>query len=108
MININRKKAEFKAILSGRLINFGFQQDRERFFAWCLENGYMNWGQYVNPASDDSFYVFNVIKPIRFQMEHCQHEEHSDWNTDVKACVGPMLVDLTYHPYGWGTYNEEL
>lgn len=108
MRNADRKKAEFKAVLSGRLIDFGFQQDREGFFKWCLKNGYMNWGQYVNPASDDSFYVYNVLKPMRFQMEHCQHKEHPDWKADVNVCLGPMLVDITYHPYGWGKYDEKL
>lgn len=108
MINIDREKAEFKAILSDQLIDFGFQEDREEFFDWCVKNGYMNWGRYVRSTSDDSFYVYNVIKPIRFQVEHCKHKEHPDWETDIKACLGPMLVDTTYHPYGWGKYNEKL
>lgn len=104
---IDLEKAEFKAKLSGKLLDFGFQEDREGFFDWCTHNGLMTFINHVEaPNHWNSFFVYKILKPLQFEMEHIRPDKHPDWTSVIRTNVGNMLVDETYHAKGWPSYAE--
>lgn len=100
------EKEEFKAKLSNYPIDFGFIEDREEFFDWCVHNGYMGFIDYHEQKTGDPFYVYKILKPLMFEMEHTRYKEFPDWTSIIKSGTGNMLVDLTYHAIGYPSYEK--
>jgi len=93
------RKAEFKGKLAGTAIDFGFVENKKEFFDMLVDNGFLEYGHFVNQKSGKPFHAYMALKDFNYSSRWIQNLNEISYHK--VGAHGSMLVSEDYRVIGY-------